>query len=122
MQLKPSLALVFLIAWPLPSFAAQEKTYEGIYRFGPEEETISPCGTGGKEWWVMTSDENWHALRDASTKFRANIDSGIFVKVTGFYDGPATEERSGTFSTQYEGVFEITKIITARKRTHQDCK
>jgi len=121
-QLKSCLALAFFTAWPLSAFAAQEKAYDGIYRFGPEVETISPCGTGDKEWWVITTDENWEALRAAGAKFMTNIDSGFFVKVLGFYDGPATEEKSGAFSTQYEGVFKVTKIITARKRTAQDCK
>jgi len=122
MQLRSWLVLTLTILLSQPAVAAPEKTFRGVWRFGSEEETFSPCGTHGKEWWVMTSEANWNALRDASGRLNATLESGIFLEVRGFYDGAATEEKSGTFSTQFEGVFRITRIIAARKRSKQDCK
>ena len=122
MQLKISLIFAAVMLLSQPAMAAQEKAYKGTWRFGSEEETFSPCGTHGKEWWVITSEDNWNALRDASGRLNATLEDGIFLEVRGFYDGPATEEKSGAFSTQYEGVFRITKIVSARKRANQDCR
>ena len=43
------------------------------------------------------------------------------MKVSGGYDGAAVEDVDGAFAMQYEGVFEISKVWFARKRTPFDC-
>jgi len=105
-----------------PVAAAPEKTFKGIWRFGSEEESFSPCGFRDVAWWVLASEENWNALRAASGKHNATLEEGIFVELRGFYDGPATKERSGVFSTKFDGIFKVTKFISARPRTNKDCR
>src|SRR5262249_43373084 len=109
------------LAAALSACASQPQIYDGIYTWGPEVETFSPCGTGEKQWWVLTSEDLWIKLRDAHQDLAGDTYEGIFVEVMGYYAGPATEERGGPFSIQYEGLFQITKVLFTRKRSTSDC-
>jgi hypothetical protein len=107
---------------PVHLACAPNRIYEGIYTWGAEVETFSPCGTGGKEWWVSTTEPIWEQLRNDTMRLTTEPYEGIYVKVTGNYAGPATEETGGAFSTQYEGLFKVTKVWLTRKTADADCK
>ena len=102
--------------------SSAEKTYEGLYVFSSEAEIFSPCGSGGRAWWVIASEPIWLELRDTTLRLTSEPYEGIYVQVRGFYAGPATEETGGAFSTQYEGLFRVTKLVSARESRESDCK
>lgn len=105
----------------LGSACTRERVYEGIYTWGAEVETFSPCGTG-KEWWVRTDDALSHQLSSAHGNLTSEPYEGIYVRVTGFYAGPADEDTDGSFAIQYEGLFRITRVLSIRKHSDLDCK
>lgn len=104
-----------------PAFAASDRLFEGVYTWGHEVETFSPCGSKGKRWWVVASEPLLEKLRDATLRLTTSAYEGIYVRVTGDYAGPATEETGGAFSMQYEGLFEVTTVWFTRKLSASDC-
>ena len=98
-----------------------ERVYEGTYTWGAEVEVFSSCRSG-KTWWVSTSEPIWLALRDATQRLTSEPYEGIYVSVRGYYEGPASKERGGAFSTQYDGLFQVTSLLSARKSVAADCK
>jgi len=106
----------------LSACASQSRIYDGVYTWGAEVETFSPCGTGEKQWWVLTGMDMERQLSVAHERLTTEPYEGIYVKVSGYYAGPATEEKGGPFSLQYEGLFEITKVWSTRKRSTSDCR
>jgi hypothetical protein len=94
--------------------------YDGIYTWGAEVDVFSPCGTN-QTYWVITSDPLRHELSGAHQQLTSKPYEGIFAEVTGFYAGPAIEEKGGAFSTQYDGLFQVTNVSFTRKRSSLDC-
>jgi len=115
------LALAAMTALPLAARAASEAVYEGHYVWGAEVETFAPCGTGGKAWWVIADEPDWVKLRDTHQGLTTEPYEEIYVRVIGDYAGEATEERSGAFSLQYDGLFRVDQLLLARKRSAADC-
>ena len=110
------------IALSSPAHAASARVFEGTYVWGAEVNTFSPCGRGDKEWWVIGSDEVIDQLKTATERLTTEPYEGLYLRVTGGYAGPATEETGGSFSTQYEGLFRISKVWSIRKTSKSDCQ
>jgi hypothetical protein len=77
-----------------------QRTYEGIYTWGPEVETFSPCGMGSKAWWVVTDESLSHQLSGAHETLTSKPYEGIYVRVAGSFDGNANEKMAA-FAAQY---------------------
>ena len=103
----------------LGSACTRERVYEGVYTWGAEVDTFSPCGTG-KDWWVRTDEALSHQLSSAHENLTSEPYEGIYVRVTGFYDGPSSEDTG--FAAQYEGFFRITRVLSISKQSASDCK
>lgn len=121
MPAKLNLYYILIMVLILDSACTSERVYEGIYTWGAEVETFSPCGTG-KDWWVITEETLSHQLSSAHRNLTSEPYEGIYVRVIGFYAGPADEDTAGYFATQYEGLFRINKVLSIRKQSASDCK
>ncbi len=121
MPVKLNLYCILVAALALCSACTSESIYEGVYTWGAEVETFSPCGTGGKAWWVITDEVLSHQLSSAHGNLTTKPYEGIYVRVSGFYDGPPNEA-AGAFAAQYEGLFRINKVLFIGKRSALDCK
>ncbi|HEX9461592.1 MAG TPA: hypothetical protein VGB82_03250 [Alphaproteobacteria bacterium] len=98
---------------------AGEGKFSGIYTWGAEVETFSPCGSN-KEYWVRASDAATNDLSKAHQRLTTRPYEGIYVDVVGFYAGPTSDEYG--FEGQYEGLFDIEKVTVTRKSGPSDCK
>ncbi len=120
MDIRSRSAPVLLLAM-LSGCTTPSAVHDGVYIWGAEVETFSPCGTD-KTWWVLTSEPLWLQLRDAHQALTTRPYEGIFAEVSGYYDGPASQEAGGGFATQYDGLFRITAVRFTRSRADSDCK
>ena len=120
MPVKLNLYCILVVALTLGSACTSQRVYEGVYTWGAEVETFSPCGTGSKEWWVITDEMLSHQLSSAHENLTSKPYEGIYVRVSGFYDGSANEA-AGAFAAQYEGLFRINDVLFARKGSTSDC-
>ncbi len=100
--------------------ATPSTIYDGVYIWGAEVETFTACGSD-QEWWVLANESIWLRLRDAHQALTTQPYEGIHVLVSGYYDGPATEERGGGFATEYDGLFRVTEVLATRKRDDSGC-
>ncbi len=121
-QLKTYLTPLVIPGLILGGCSTQQRVFDGVYTWGAEVETFSPRGSGEKQWWVLTGMDMRQQLSVAHQRLTTEPYEGIYVKVSGYYAGPATEEKGGPFSLQYEGLFEITKVWLTRKRSTSDCR
>lgn len=94
--------------------ASNVRRVSGVYTWGHEVETFSPCG-GEKAWWVVADEQLLTLLRSEHQRLTSEPYQGIYVEVSGtFLDTPQDE---GGFAAQYEGLFEISSITRVAGRT-----
>ena len=113
-------ALGALLLAMLAGCASPSMVYDGVYIWGAEVSTFSPCGTD-KDWWVLANDSIERQLREAHERLTTMPYEGIFVEVDGSYAGAATAEAGGGFATQYDGLFRIANVRALRKRDAASC-
>ena len=113
-------SVFLLVAAVSASCATPLTVYKGIYTWGAEVETFSPCDSN-KTWWVLASEPVWLQLRNAHQSLTTKPYEGIYAEVSGAYVGAATEELGVAFAAQYDGILRITDVKVTRKRLGSDC-
>lgn len=121
-KVKGRLVGLVMVAMSLscPAQAAPDRLYEGTYVWGAEVNSFSPCGSGDKAFWVVGSEEAIDQLKAATERLIKKPYGGLYVRVTGGYAGPVSDEDG--FAAQYDGLFEINKVWSIRKTSKTDCQ
>jgi hypothetical protein len=90
----------------------KDPVYTGLYSFGFEVSSFSPCG-GDERWWAGGSGltERYLALGVPSYE-------EVFVRLRGT---PSETGRYGHLGA-YDRKFEVTEVVEIRRRRDGDCR
>ncbi len=92
----------------------------GIYTWGAEVETLSPCNTD-KTYWLEGREELLAPLQDLAMKKADAANEAyqpIYVEARVVYAGKATDG----FAVDYDGVMQLQAVQTARSNVPPECK
>jgi hypothetical protein len=96
------------------------KNQEGIVRasyvWGPEVNTMKPCGSDST-FWVLAKPEIIGRLRTAHDSLRTQPYEGIFIRVQGQRSAQPTDG----FAEETNGYFEVTEIVEVRRLREGEC-
>jgi hypothetical protein len=95
-------------------------SHRGLYVWGPEVEVLIPCGSN-EPHWVRTTNRLGDQLSSAHEQGRTEPYQGIYVEVEGFYSGPPSEDRDGSFGEEYDETFTITGVSLIQREPLPDC-
>ena len=93
---------------------------KGIYTWGSEVETFSPCNTN-KTYWLEGSDAMLVPLQEmALKKADANNEAyqPIYVELQAAQAGKATDG----FAADYDGLMQLHQVVHASSKVPADCK
>ena len=93
---------------------------KGIYTWGSEVETFSPCNTN-KTYWLEGSDAMLAPLQEmALKKADANNEAyqPIYVELQAAQAGKATDG----FAADYDGLMQLHQVVHASSKVPADCK
>ena len=93
---------------------------KGIYFWGPEVETISPCNTN-QTFWLDGSEGALAPLEEMALDKanRANeAYQPIYAELRVIHKGQATDG----FAVEYDGVVELQEVLASNSEVPSDCK
>ena len=100
--------------------AAAVTLVKGIYTWGPEVETFSPCNTN-KTYWLEGSDAMLAPLQEMALK---KADAGneayqpIYVELQAAQAGKATDG----FAADYDGLMQLHQVVHSSSKVPATCK
>ena len=100
--------------------AASPELIKGIYFWGPEVETISPCNTN-QTFWLDGSETVLAPLEEMALDKanRANeAYQPIYAELRVVRKGQATDG----FAVEYDGVVELQEVVASNAEVPADCK
>lgn len=103
-----------------PASGESPKLVKGIYTWGAEVETLSPCNTD-KTYWLEGREELLAPLQDLAMKKADAANEAyqpIYVEAQVVYAGKATDG----FAVDYDGVMQLQAVQTARSNVPPECK
>ena len=100
--------------------AAAATLIRGIYTWGAEVETLSPCNTN-KTYWLEGSEAMLAPLQEMAMKKADAANEAyqpIYVEVQANYAGQATDG----FAVDYDGVMQLQAVQSSSNTVPADCK
>ena len=100
--------------------AAAATLIRGVYTWGAEVETLSPCNTD-KTYWLEGNEAMLAPLQEMAMKKAdaANVAyQPIYVEVQASYAGQATDG----FAVDYDGVMQLQAVQASSNTVPADCK
>jgi len=94
----------------------QEGAVQASYVWGPEVNTMKPCGSDST-FWVLAKHEIIGRLRTAHDSLRTRPYDRIFIKV----QGQRSTQPTDGFADETNGYFEVTEILEVRPLRHGEC-
>ena len=93
---------------------------KGIYTWGPEVETFSPCNTN-KTYWLEGGDAMLAPLQEMALK-KADASNEayqpIYVELQAAQAGKATDG----FAADYDGLMQLHQVVKSSSKVPADCK
>ena len=97
-------------------FVKREDTVRASYVWGPEVNTMKPCGSDST-FWVLAKPEIIGRLRAAHESLRTRPYDRIYIGVRGHRSAEATDG----FAEQTNGYFEVTTLLQVRRLRPGEC-
>ncbi len=91
-------------------------SYVGHYTYGHEVNTFQPCGK--KEiFWVTGSRSLLEVMERKYSNLTSRPYEEVFLEIEGIFLVPASDG----FAADYDGQVHISKVISIKKRSSEDC-
>ena len=100
--------------------AAAATLIRGVYTWGAEVETLSPCNTD-KTYWLEGNEAMLAPLQEMAMKKADAANEAyqpIYVEVQASYAGQATDG----FAVDYDGVMQLQAVQASSNAVPADCK
>src|SRR6185295_18611478 len=98
------------------SGAARGGTVRASYVWGPEVNTMQPCGSDST-FWVLARPEIIGELRAAQESLQTRPYDRLFIRV---YGRRSTQPTDG-FAKETNGYFEVTNLLEVRRLRQGEC-
>ena len=110
------LALACGACAPSSGAVSQDRILRASYVWGPEVNTLKPCGSDST-FWVLAKPDVIARLRTAHDSIRTRPYEPIYISVQGHRSAQPTDG----FAEETNGYFEVTAILEVRRLRQGEC-